>query len=204
MPIHASCRTAILLGIFLLLLHSCMHAKKTEVDGGPSQPQKKEIDAAQFKKTEIEGALSQSSQYISAGDYQKAIDTLRKAHAKYPEDKPLLRSFQKAVEELKASADRAFEREEFVSAGRIFRLLVRNYRHFGDFSQQLSFDKKYLNARIAYCSEYLFKKGVEEYRRGDIKRALSAWEGLLSFDPDNAEARTAYNAATIQLKNLQQ
>jgi tetratricopeptide (TPR) repeat protein len=194
MPGHASCRTVILLGIFFLLLHACMHSKKTEIDG----------DLSHSKKTEIDAALSHSNQYLSAGDYQKAIDTLRTAHAKYPEDKPLLRSYQKAVEELKGSADRAFDREEFVSAGRSYRLLLRNYQHFRDFAQQLSFDKKYLNARVTYCSEYLFKRGVGEYRSGDIKHAISTWEGLLSFDPGNAEAEKAYNVATTQLKNLQQ
>ena len=194
MPGHASCRTVMLLGIFFLLLHACMPSKKTEIDDTLSQS----------KKTEIDDTLRQSNQYLSAGDYQKAIDTLRTAHTKYPEDKPLLRSYQKAVEEMKASADRAFDREKFVSAGRSYRLLLRNYRHFGDFAQQLSFDKKYLNARITYCSEYLFKRGVEEYRSGDIKHAISSWEGLLSFDPGNAEAGTACNSAATQLKNLQQ
>jgi tetratricopeptide (TPR) repeat protein len=171
-----------LLGIFFLLLHACMPSKKTEIDG----------------------VLSHSDQYLSTGDYQKAIDTFRTAHAKYPEDKPLLRSYQKAVEEMKGSADRAFDRKEFVSSGRSYRLLLRNYQHFRDFAQQLSFDKKYLNARIIYCSEYLFKKGMEDYRSGGIKLAISKWEGLLSFDPDNAEAGKAYDTATTQLKNLQQ
>ena len=194
MPGHASFKTVILLSIFLLLLHACMSSKKTEIDGAMSHP----------KKTEIDGALSRSNQYLSAGDYQKVIDTLRTAHAKYPEDKLLLRSYQKAVEEAKGSADRAFDREEFVTAGRSYRLLLRNYQHFRDFAQQLSFDKKYLNARVTRCSEYLFKRGMGEYRGGDIKLAISTWEGLLSFDPGNAEAGKAHNVATTQLKNLQQ
>ncbi|MFZ2196940.1 MAG: hypothetical protein WAV13_04340 [Thermodesulfovibrionales bacterium] len=194
MPGHASCKTVMLLGIFFLLLHACMPSKKTEIDGGLSQS----------KKTELDGALGHANQYLSSGDYQKAIDTFRTAHAKYSEDKLLLRSYQKAVEEMKGSANRAFDRKEFVSAGRAYRLLLRNYQHFGDFAQQLSFDKKYLNARITYCSEYLFKRGMQEYRSGDIKHATSTWEGLLSFDPDNAEAGKAYDVATTQLKNLQQ
>ena len=195
MPGHASCKTVIVLGILFLLLHACMHSKKTEIDDGA---------LSHSKKTEIDVALSRSNQYLSAGDYQKAIDTLRTAHAKYPEDKPLLRSYQKAVEEAKGSADSAFDREEFVSAGRSYRLLLRNYQHFRVFAQQLSFDKKYLNARVTHCSEYLFKRGMGEYRSGDIKHAISTWEGLLSFDPGNAEADKAYDAATTQLKNLQQ
>jgi len=182
MPGHASCRTAMLLGIFFLLLHACMPSKKTEIDS----------------------ALIQSDQYLSAGDYQKAIDTFRTAHAKYPEDKPLLHSYQKAIEDMKGSADKAFDREEFVSAGRSYKLLLRNYQHFGDFAQQLSFDKEYLNTRITYCRGCLFTRGLKEYRSGDIKLAISTWEGLLSFDPGNAEARKAYNAATTQLNNLQQ
>ena len=194
MPGHVSCRTVMLVGIFFLLLHACMFSKKTEIDVAPSHS----------KKTEIDGALRQSNQYLSAGDGQKAIDTLRTMHAKYPEDKPLLQSYQKAVEEMKDSSDRAFDTEEFVSAGRSYRLLLRNYRHFRDFARQLSFDKKYLSARITYCSEHLFKRGVEEYRNGDIRVAISTWEGLLSFDPENAEASKAYDAATTQLKNLQQ
>jgi len=176
-----------------------MPSKKTEIDNAPSH-------STQHLRAgvEIDNALSRSNRYLRAGDYQSAIDTFRTAYAKYPEDKPLLRSYQKAVEEMKGSADRAFDREECVSAGRSYRLLLKNYPHFKDFAQQLSFDKKYLNARITHCREYLFKRGLEEYRSGDIKDAISTWEGLLSFDPENAEAGKAYNAATSQLENLQQ
>ncbi len=182
MPGQASSKTVILLGIFLLLLHACMPAKKTDMDA----------------------AQSHSNRYLSSGDYEKAIDTLRTAHAKHPEDKALLRSYHKAVEEVRGAADRAFDKEDFVSAGRSYRLLLRNYHNFRDFSRQLSFDKKYLSFRVARCSDYLFKRGVGEYRSGDIKEAISTWAGLLSFDPGNAEAKKAYHVATTQLKNLQQ
>jgi cytochrome c-type biogenesis protein CcmH/NrfG len=48
----------------------------------------------------------------------------------------------------------------------------------------------------------LTRKGLEEYRKGNLARAIAHWEGLLEFDPDNAEIRKAVETAVEQQKKL--
>lgn len=168
--------------ILFLFITSCTHQEKVEVD---------QIQA-------------QSRQHINTGDFQKAMDTYRINHSKYPEDQALTRSYIRTVEDIKNTADKAFNSENFAPAGKTYRILLRNHTHFKDFAQKLSFDRKFLNTRISECSSNLFKKGLEEYRSGNLNNAISLWEGLLSFDPNNAEARKALNTAVTQQKTLQQ
>jgi len=48
----------------------------------------------------------------------------------------------------------------------------------------------------------LTKAGLEEYRKGNLAKAIAVWEGLLSFDPNNVEIRKAVDTARIQLNEI--
>ncbi|MEW6109728.1 MAG: hypothetical protein AB1632_11260 [Nitrospirota bacterium] len=171
------------LGISLLLsLQSCMYVVKDGVDD----------------------AILLSRRYLADGDFQKALDTHMNACAKYPEDQTLFRSYVSTVEEIKKNAGIAFDRNDFASAGRIYNILIKNYSDFRGISHSISFDRAFLIARIKECRSQLTQKGLEQYRKGNIRNAISIWESLLEFDPDNTEIRKAVENATTQLKNLQE
>jgi cytochrome c-type biogenesis protein CcmH/NrfG len=53
------------------------------------------------------------------------------------------------------------------------------------------------------CRAQLTRDGLDQYRKGNLKEAIAIWQGLLQFDPDNAEIRKAVDTATEQLKKLQ-
>jgi cytochrome c-type biogenesis protein CcmH/NrfG len=55
---------------------------------------------------------------------------------------------------------------------------------------------------IAACREGLTKTGLEEYRKGNLAKAISVWEDLLSFDPDNTEIKKAVDTARTQLNKV--
>ena len=180
MPARTWYRILALLAVPVLLAHACVSSKKTDTRVPPPQPDR----------------------YLRAGDYQRAIDAFEVNLTQYPGDKDLLASYQRAIEEMRDSADRDYESGEFVSSGRTYHLLLRNFRRFRGFSRRLPFDRGYLRSRIANCSETLFKKGLTEYRRGQLSQAIDTWRAVLSFDPKNQEAQKAYRTATTQLKSL--
>ena len=45
-------------------------------------------------------------------------------------------------------ADRASEKEDFVSAGKTYNVLLKNYPAFKAFTHMLSFDRAKLNAKL--------------------------------------------------------
>jgi len=171
-----------LMVLFFLLLSSCMHTKKAELDD----------------------SITLSRQYLNIGDYQKALDTDKLIYTKYPNDQTFVSSYIKTIEDIRRSSDRAFSNEDFSLSGRIYGMLIRNYSDFKGFASRLSFNRDYLNTRIKDCSEFLTKKALEEYRKGNLTHAISIWKGILAFDPDNIYAKKSIETTSIQRKHLHQ
>jgi tetratricopeptide (TPR) repeat protein len=136
-----------------------------------------------FKKAQLETALKEcriaavdnpAAQAVKAGNFAKAIDLFHAAHKENPADAELLAKYLGTVNEIKAIADNAFGAEDFARAGMVNVLLLKNFASF---------------------------EGLE-YRKGNLAKAIAVWEGLLSFDPDNAEIKKAVNTAKTQLAGI--
>ena len=145
-----------------------------------------------------------AKQHMESGDYQKAIDAYRTEYLKHPKDQSLVKVYVKNIEDIKEIADLAFNVADYLSAGKIYNILVRYYQDFNGFSKLLSFERSYLISKLANCKAYLSENGFREYRKGNLKEAIELWKGYLAIDPKNATIRKALNTATLQQKNLEQ
>jgi tetratricopeptide (TPR) repeat protein len=143
-------------------------------------------------------------QHLEAGEYQKAIDDFRDEYRKGPHDQALIKEYAKTLEEIKMVADRASEKEDFVSAGKTYKVLLHNYPHFNGFTHRLSFDRPQVNTKLTECKTALSKKGFQEYRQGDLSEAISLWQGYLTIDPNNSDIKKALNTARMQQRNIHQ
>ncbi len=175
--------------ILLLICPSCMKMKSLLK---PQTPQT-------YGQT-----LSQAKQNVTAGRYQKAIDLYQAEYERHPQDRVLVKEYLKSLEEIKMTADRALSREDFESAGKAYNVLLKNYPDFKGFKHMLSFDRAQLYSRFTNCKTALSKKGLQEYREGDLDEAISLWQDYLALDPHNADIKKALNTAKTQQKNLQQ
>ncbi len=174
-----------------LLLSSCTHVKKTD------------LDKLNNENAEVERTFAQSKHDFNIGDYNKAIDMYKVPFAKYPENHELLSNYLKTVEDIKRIADKSFEKKEYSLAGKTYYALLRHYAYFKKFAKQMSFNSEFLTIRVTECRAYVSRDGFEQYRKRNVKGAISIWKNLLSFDPDNIYIRNAIDTATIQLKNLE-
>jgi len=182
---------AVLFAAALLLLTACVPQKKAE------------LDLALRKTAEVDRAVSESEQAFRKGDLDGALGVYGAALRTYPGDRGLLKYYLEAAEDIRDAADDAFEKEEFALAGRTYAVLLRNFPHFKEIARDLSFDRKYLRARLEECSDRLSKLALTQYRQGNLTAAISLWKNILEFEPRNAGVKKAIDTASTQLKNLQ-
>lgn len=145
-----------------------------------------------------------AEQHMESGNYQKVIDDYRIEYRKHPKDQSLVKGYVKSIEEIKEVADRAFNQADFLSAGKIYNILVRHYRYFNSFSNLLSFDRSYLTSKLSICKAFFSENGFQEYRKGNLREAIELWKNYLAIDPNNATIRKTLQTATLQQKNLEQ
>jgi tetratricopeptide (TPR) repeat protein len=146
----------------------------------------------------------QFQQSLQSGDYQNAIDVYRTALKAYPDDRAFTVEYAKSVEKIRSIGDAALAKENYALAGKVYYVLEKNLSSFGGIEKKLSFNKEGLKERIAGCRSALTKRGLEQYRRGDLTGAIATWKTVLVFDPDNADIKKSINTASVQLKKLEQ
>jgi len=146
----------------------------------------------------------QFQQSLRSGDYQKAIDVYRIALKAYPDDRTLTVEYAKSIEEIRKIGDAALAKEDYSLAGKVYYVLEKNLSSFGGIEKKLSFTGEGLKERIAGCRMVLTKRGLEQYRRGDLTGAIATWKTILVFDPDNTDIKKSIDTASAQLKKLKQ
>jgi tetratricopeptide (TPR) repeat protein len=147
-------------------------------------------------------AATSAKQHMAAGQYQNAINAYNSEYRSRPQDQALVKEYVKSLEDIKAVADKALDKEDFASAGKTYNVLWKNYSRFEGFGQMLSFDKAYLNTKLSHCKKFLSTQGFHEYRKGNLGEAIVLWQSLLAIDPDNADIKGAVRTATLQQENL--
>lgn len=147
---------------------------------------------------------NQIKQHVTAGEYQKAIDLYKTEYKNHPQDRLLVKEYMKSLEEIKTTADSASGREDFLSAGKTYNVLQKNYPDFKDFARALTFDSAQLKSRLTNCMTALSTKGFQAYREGSLSEAISLWQDYLLIDPTNTDIKKAVKTAKTQQNNLQQ
>ncbi len=164
-----------------------------------------------FGKAELGTALKEfriavvdntAAQAMKAANFAKAIEIFRAALKEYPADAELAAKYGATVRGIKAIGDKAFAAKNFSRAGSVNSLLLKNYTSFERLKPPVGFTRDSLREAVSACRESLTKTGLKEYRNGELAKAIATWEGLLAFDPDNAEIRKAVTTARTQLNAL--
>jgi tetratricopeptide (TPR) repeat protein len=181
--------------ILLLLLLSCTHEQKADVE-----PARGDAD---LSKTEANQLQSEADALLAKGDYQGALDIHKNNYNKHRTKKTPNDQYIKTIQTIKNAADKAFAIDDYSLAGKDYTILVHNYKYFKHLSRQLPFNKESLDERIKECRSQLYKKGLQQYRSGLLRDAISTWQSLLAFMPNDVDTKRAINTASMQLKRMQ-
>jgi len=149
-------------------------------------------------------AVDYARKHAESGEYQAAINIFFDAYRKQPQNMPLMEEYVRCLDGIRSAADEMVERGDLSAAGKLYYVLKNNHAKFKGLEQVLSFDTSYLTAKLDFCRNTLTKQGFEEYRKGNLNKAIVLWQGVLAFDPQNSDMKDAVRTATQQQKNLQE
>lgn len=139
--------------------------------------------------------------YLSAADFERAIEPLREARRKDPGDKKLLVRYARTVEGIKHAADRDAESGNFALALAGYQVLRENASDFTGFAARLSFSERDIDAAIRTCRISLT---CADCRRlvsaGDCPSALAAWHAMLADYAGDAGVLKEYASAATAIR----
>ena len=104
--------------------------------------------------------------------------------------------------EIKRRADGAAASRNFVEAGKAYAVLAGRYADASKLGLKLPFSRDAVDEGLKSCRSELTRQGLEHYRKGELAEAIAVWQGLLRFDPSNAEIRKAVETARQQQKAI--
>jgi len=144
----------------------------------------------------------QAQNALAVGNFSGAIDIYKTSERSYPDDALLQEKFFETVSEIYQVAERAQADQNYVIAGKVYSFLSKNFQILKRSITSLPFAENSLKEGLRDCRSALTGKGLEQYRKGKLKEAISIWEGILQFDPDNIEIKKAIENAKAQLKKI--
>jgi tetratricopeptide (TPR) repeat protein len=189
-------RVVLSLGIFLLLfLSSCGWLRKEQVQ--KEQVQKQQVQKQQVQKQQVQKQTDYVDKQVQIeleeGKFQKAIDLCKEIYQKYPQDPTVRSGYIKTLESIKSSGDGAFERNDFKLAGNIYEILVRNWVHFSDFSQSLSFKKNFLENKVKTSRCLFTEEQVSSHiKAGEFRKAIDLCKEIYQKYPQDSTVRSGY------------
>jgi len=174
------------LGIVLLLfLSSCGWLRKEQVP-------REQVQKVQVQK-QADHVDRQAQMEIEAGKFQRAIDFWKEIYQKYPQDPTVRSGYIKTLESIKSRGDQAFGRNDFKLAEKIYEVLEKNWVHFSDFSQSLSFRKNVL-AKKTKTSRCLFteEQVSSHLKAGEFRKAIDLCKEIYQRYPQDHTVRSGY------------
>ncbi len=143
-----------------------------------------------------------AAQHLQAGEYDRALGDLRALSAAELRDPGRAATLSKTMAEIKRRADGAASSRNFVEAGKAYAVLAGRYADASKLGLKLPFSRDSVDEGLKRCRFELTRQGLEHYRKGELAEAIAVWQGLLRFDPANAEIRKAVETARQQQKAI--
>jgi len=167
--------------------------------------------ALTFQKPYLEASLrscrialvdAQALKEMKAGNPAKALELSSAILKEYPGGADATANYLKLVQEIKVSADKAMADKDYVQAGKLYVLVLKSSPFFDGPPPIAALSRTDITGALAACRDVLTKSGLEEYRKGNLAKAIDVWEGLLSFDPENVEIKKAVQTAKTQQSEI--
>ena len=180
----------------LLILSSCAWLRKEpsqKEQAGREQAQEEEHGQKQQVQSQTDSAHRQAQTEIEAGRFERAIDLWKEIYQEYPKDPNARTGYIKTLESIKSRGDLAFETSDFRLAEKIYEVLLRNWVHFSDFSQSISFGKDFLEKKIK-TSRCLFteEQVASHLRAGKFRKAIDLCKEMYNKYPQDPVVLAGY------------
>lgn len=134
--------------------------------------------------------------------YRAALEAMA-SYSRYNQpSRGMEREFVAAINGLVETAEDALARNDYLCAGQSLRWALAAYPADKGLRHKIRSGARRMRIGLESSAAKLMDQGMQEYRQGALDRAIRIWQGILTFDDGNGEARKAIETATIQKKSL--
>jgi len=189
------------LGMFLLLfLASCGWVRKEPLPKEQEGKQEVQNQEGQKQESKKQGIQRQTDDVdkgvqmeLGAGNFQSAINLYEEIYQKWPQAPNVRGGYIRTLELIKSRGDQAFERNDFKLAEKNYEILLRNWAHFSDFRQSLSFSKTSLEKRIKTSRCAITEEQVASHiKAGEFRKAVDLCKEMYKRYPQDPTVRNGY------------
>lgn len=146
----------------------------------------------------VKNAINEGRKYFLQGDYREAMLHCSNHLEDFPENVEFKNFCRDVFMNVKTLAGDLYRKGDYKTAGLMYRYLVE-YK-----PKTLKIETEEIQSMKAECIKRLSEKALYNYRKGNLKEAITAWNDLLAIDPSNSEAKKSLSTASIQLKHMKE
>lgn len=190
---HLKKLTALLLLVLVLLPACSSHRRIPPAEGKNHQLSQERRLAVLRKKV---------NPLLKKKHYRRALELVCERHqANQPLD-GMEKEYIAAVNGLLEIGEDAMSSSDYGFAGQNFRTVLDAYPAESKLVGKIKSSEKVLKAHLETCSNELMEQGLEQYRRGELEKAIKTWKTIIAFSADHKGAEKAIATATVQEKSL--
>jgi len=141
-------------------------------------------------------------QLLAHEEYTEALDMMKQKIASGASEQNYNSLYVAAVNGIISQGDLKVENKQLAEAGMAFRRALDDYPADERMKGKVKRTSLEIKGDIDRLSTSLMDTALMKYREGAIEEAITLWDKLLAFDPQNAEAKKARDTAATQLENL--
>lgn len=192
-----------------ILFTSCAYLQEGT---GSKEPQTQEIQ-------KNDSRLEDGQQLLKQGKYKEAIVEFEAILKADPSNQPAvlgIRTAQKKMKEerektvqsliqLNESGLQLYHQEAYLKAGLAWKEALDLFRSQNDptLERELPFRIEELTTHRDQLIRVLVDKGVLLYRQGELQNAVTAWQDVLSIEPEHVEAKDYIHKARVKMETLE-
>ncbi len=189
---HSKKVTALLLLVFVLLPACTSHHRIPSAEGKYQLSQERRLAVLRKKVNPL----------LKKKHFRRALELVCERHqANQPLD-GMEKEYIVAVNGLLEIGEDAMSSSDYGFAGQNFKAVLDAYPAESKLVGKIKSSEKGLKAYLETCSNELMEQGLEQYRRGELEKAIKTWKTIIVFSADHKGAEKAISTATVQEKSL--
>lgn len=134
--------------------------------------------------------------------YRRALEVVTDRQQPHQPVVGMEKEYLAAVNGLLELGEEALSSSDYGDAGQNFNAALDVYPVESSLIGKIKVSERRLKVYLETCSNKLMEKGLEEYRRGELDKAIKTWKVIIAFSADRNDARKAIETATVQKKSL--
>lgn len=158
--------------------------------------------ATSFETSDNANVRKKLADLIQNRDYTTAIDLIMVEVKNGKQEATYGEQYVASINGLIESGMGYYTEGDYGRAGIAFTKVIDNFPSSRSLVVGIKSSPRQIKSYVKKLTDKLMRRGIKEYRNGNLGNAISTWRKIIEYHPGHGEANKMINTTTIQMKNL--